>query len=163
MRNQVAEALLRLGWVDGEPIPEEAFRRDQEDRTAQSLRSPNEDRLVRLASAPTHASEVRVIRTEFQRNADVVATVLLAARGHCDLCGAKAPFKRDADGSPYLEVHHILSLSSGGDDTIRNAVALCPNCHREVHYGQNKGRHNKRLQHTAGSRADALLPASAEA
>ena len=25
-----------------------------------------------------------------------------------------------------------------GSDTIGNAVALCPNCHRELHYGANK-------------------------
>jgi len=58
MRTQVAEALRRLEWVTGDPIPEEEFRRTQEERTAQALRSPNEVRLARLASAPTHAAEV---------------------------------------------------------------------------------------------------------
>ncbi|MBP6603727.1 MAG: HNH endonuclease [Verrucomicrobiales bacterium] len=29
---------------------------------------------------------------------------------------------------------------SGGEDTINNAAALCPNCHREVHHGKtNEG------------------------
>jgi 5-methylcytosine-specific restriction protein A len=26
-------------------------------------------------------------------------------------------------------------LSEGGGDTVDNAVALCPNCHRECHHG----------------------------
>ena len=28
-------------------------------------------------------------------------------------------------------------LSDGGSDTVTNVVALCPNCHREIHYGIN--------------------------
>lgn len=49
-----------------------------------------------------------------------------------------APFKRES-GSPFLEAHHVRRLADGGEDTIENAVALCPNCHRELHYGSNKG------------------------
>lgn len=29
-------------------------------------------------------------------------------------------------------------LSDGGSDTTNNAVAICPNCHRELHYGRNR-------------------------
>lgn len=162
MRPQVVEALQRLGWVNSAPVPEEVFRKQEEERTAQSLRSATGKRLARLASAPAHAPEVRVLRVEFQRNPDVVASVLLAADGRCDLCGDEAPFKR-TDGSPYLEVHHVTPLSDRGEDTLRNAVALCPNCHREAHHGQHKGRHNNRLQHIAESRAALLLLASAKA
>ncbi len=42
-------------------------------------------------------------------------------------------FERE-DGSP-LEVHHVIRLADGGSDTINNSVALCPNCHRELHFG----------------------------
>jgi 5-methylcytosine-specific restriction endonuclease McrA len=71
----------------------------------------------------------------FDRNPDVVAEVLIRAAGYCERCGAQAPFRRASDGSPYLEVHHQVRLADGGDDTIENAVALCPNCHRQQHYG----------------------------
>ncbi|MFX5176317.1 HNH endonuclease, partial [Acinetobacter baumannii] len=54
---------------------------------------------------------------------------------HCECCGSLAPFSRRRDGSPYLEVHHKRPLSKGGDDTVENAVALCPNCHRFEHHG----------------------------
>ena len=27
----------------------------------------------------------------------------------------------------------VEQLVDGGDDTLRNAVALCPNCHRKMH------------------------------
>lgn len=54
------------------------------------------------------------------------------ARGFCELCKKSAPFL-DPKGIPFLEMHHIVPLSAGGEDTIENTVALCPNCHRKMH------------------------------
>jgi len=31
----------------------------------------------------------------------------------------------------------LKTLANGGSDTIENTIALCPNCHREFHYGIN--------------------------
>jgi 5-methylcytosine-specific restriction protein A len=59
---------------------------------------------------------------------------MLRAKGLCEACGCKAPFIRISDGTPYLEIHHIEPLADGGDDTVKNATALCPNCHRRAHY-----------------------------
>lgn len=73
--------------------------------------------------------------TQYKRDATVKAWVLQAANGVCESCAAAAPFK-GSDGQPYLEVHHVRQLADGGSDTVTNAVALCPNCHREVHYGE---------------------------
>ncbi|EOJ8646441.1 HNH endonuclease [Vibrio parahaemolyticus] len=33
-------------------------------------------------------------------------------------------------------MHHVLPLADGGSDTITNTAALCPNCHKELHFGQ---------------------------
>lgn len=71
----------------------------------------------------------------FKRNADVIAEVLIRANGICEKCGKKAPFNRVSDGTPYLEVHHIKRLADGGEDTVENTMAVCPNCHRELHFG----------------------------
>jgi 5-methylcytosine-specific restriction protein A len=38
-------------------------------------------------------------------------------------------------GSPYLEPHHIRRISDGGPDDPRFMGAVCPNCHREIHFG----------------------------
>lgn len=54
------------------------------------------------------------------------------ANGICQLCENEAPFF-DKYGQPFLEVHHIHYLSKGGNDTIDNVIALCPNCHRKIH------------------------------
>lgn len=53
------------------------------------------------------------------------------AKGICQLCDNKAPF--EVKGKPFLHVHHIEYLSKGGEDTIENAIAVCPNCHAKIH------------------------------
>ena len=68
----------------------------------------------------------------FQRSPKVVAWIRLNADGRCELCEKKAPFKDKWD-EPFLEVHHVLPLAEGGPDTIDNATAVCPNCHRALH------------------------------
>lgn len=72
----------------------------------------------------------------FNRNQYVVAEVLDRANGICEKCKKPAPFIKDNDKKPYLEVHHKVPLAEGGDDTVENAIALCPNCHRHAHYGR---------------------------
>jgi 5-methylcytosine-specific restriction protein A len=70
------------------------------------------------------------------REPALVAWALKKANGICQSCGSKAPFKKTIDNTPYLEVHHCKPLSEGGFDNMDNVIALCPNCHREMHYGK---------------------------
>jgi len=102
---------------------------------AQTRRGTRQARLRRLASAPRTPLKIFVTSSAFERNPDVVAEVLSRADGICEACGESAPFLRRTDGSPYLEVHHSIQLTNGGEDTVENAVGLCPNCHRRAHYG----------------------------
>lgn len=73
--------------------------------------------------------------TQFSRDPSVKAWVLKEANGVCECCDTNAPFL-GTDGTPFLEVHHVRKLADQGSDTVSNAVALCPNCHKELHYGQ---------------------------
>jgi 5-methylcytosine-specific restriction protein A len=82
--------------------------------------------------------------TQYVRDAEVVAWVLDLANGVCECCGKSSPFVRE-DSTPYLEVHHLRRLADGGSDTISNAIAACPNCHRELHYGLDKEAVRKRV------------------
>ena len=68
----------------------------------------------------------------YTRNPYVTELAKRRAKGYCQLCNNPAPFS-DKDGNPYLETHHVVWLSQGGEDTIENTVALCPNCHRKLH------------------------------
>ena len=90
---------------------------------------------ARLAAAPAKPERVRVAATAFRRNPHVVVAVLRRAGGVCEQCRQPAPFARVSAGSPFLEVHHDVPLADGGDDTVANARALCPNCHRDAHHG----------------------------
>ncbi|SDU67021.1 HNH endonuclease, partial [Desulfobacula phenolica] len=93
----------------------------------------------RIENARAIPNKIEVISVSFARNPDVVAEVLFIANGYCEYCKNPAPFVRRANNSPYLEVHHKKPLSEGGEDTVANAVALCPNCHRKAHYGWPRG------------------------
>lgn len=101
----------------------------------QSISDSAAKRQARLAVASKTPTKITVTSTAFVRNADVVAEVLLRAQGTCEWCGHAAPFARKSNGAPYLEVHHKVPLADGGDDTVDNAEALCPNCHRKRHHG----------------------------
>lgn len=78
-------------------------------------------------------NEKRYIKSSvYIRNAYVAEYSKRRAQGICQLCEQKAPFLDD-NNKPYLESHHIIWMSAGGEDTITNTVALCPNCHRKMH------------------------------
>lgn len=100
----------------------------------ESIKDSSEERKKRLKIASKKAMKINVTTTYRRRNPDVVAEVLARANGICECCKKEAPFYKK-DGTPFLEVHHIKFLSEDGEDSIENAEALCPNCHREKHFG----------------------------
>lgn len=109
-------------------------------------RAQDLDRLRELAFAAAAPSVIvgTANRTIYQRSADIKAYVLARAKGVCHGCEQPAPFVR-ADGSPYLEPHHIRRASDGGPDDPRFVIALCPNCHRRVHAGSDGTAFNNHL------------------
>lgn len=112
-------------------VPQSSF----EEQVQTSITGSQNERRKRLLRAPKKPQmTVRIVK-DYHRNPDVVAEVLVRAAGICEECRTPAPFLRKSDSSPYLEVHHIVQLAENGDDTVENAIALCPNCHRQRHYG----------------------------
>ncbi|MFW6383402.1 MAG: HNH endonuclease [Nanoarchaeota archaeon] len=88
---------------------------------------------------------LKVTSKQYQRNPWVAAYALKRANGYCELCNSEAPFQNDKN-EKFLEVHHLFPLAQGGKDTIINVAALCPNCHRRLHYGIDRHRYLKILQ-----------------
>ncbi|MDD5392119.1 MAG: HNH endonuclease signature motif containing protein [Thiothrix sp.] len=105
------------------------------DEVNDALADGRELHLQRLAQASKIPRKIKVETRAFVRNPDVVAEVLFRANGKCESCCVPAPFLKKVDGTPYLEVHHRIPLSDDGEDSVENAIALCPNCHRKAHYG----------------------------
>ncbi|MBB4844200.1 hypothetical protein HNP55_002736 [Paucibacter oligotrophus] len=71
----------------------------------------------------------------YRRDNAVRDYVVRRAQGHCEHCGARG-FEM-VDGTYYLEAHHVIALSAEGPDTVENVIALCPEHHREAHYGKD--------------------------
>jgi len=115
--------------------PQADFESQLSDAIKKAEQSSESERNKRLATTSRLPERIQLLSTGFRRNADVIVEVLKRAAGICEHCKNPAPFKRKSDGSPFLEVHHWKLLSDGGEDTIENAGALCPNCHRKLHFG----------------------------
>lgn len=114
---------------------EENYRQQLQNEVQTSSETSDADREARLANAAKKPEEIQIVSKAYKRNPDVIAAVLKRAGSDCENCGNEAPFNRRSNGTPYLEVHHVIPLSEDGDDTVDNAIAVCPNCHRELHFG----------------------------
>lgn len=131
LRATFAHFTRLLGAAPAALAPVEDF----EARIDRAKRMTTEERQQLIEEAPAMpAVEYRLVK-QFNRNPYVAAEVLERAKGVCEGCQQPAPFLRQSDGSPYLEVHHKVKLADGGADTLENTIALCPNCHRERHFG----------------------------
>src|SRR5262249_34191809 len=104
--------------------------------TLQDLRH----RAFTAADSPSQPSS-QSVRNVYQRSRDVRNYVLARANGNCEGCALPAPFFR-SDGDGYLEPHHLRRLSDGGPDHPAHVIALCPNCHRRVHFGADGHTYN---------------------
>ena len=105
-----------------------------EEAVEAAAKLPSSTRKQILATESKTPVLTEVTTRVYKRSPYVVAEVLLRAKGKCQSCKRDAPFLKE-DGTPFLEVHHIEWLSKGGEDSVENAIALCPNCHRQAHYG----------------------------
>lgn len=106
----------------------------------------SDSELNKRAKQSSKAPGNRVVAsTQYDRSPWVSEYAKRKANGICQLCKTKAPFQNKA-GEPYLETHHIKWLSKGGEDSIENTVALCPNCHRKMHILNLRSDINKLLE-----------------
>jgi hypothetical protein len=67
------------------------------------------------------------------RDPNVRKEVERRANGRCEFCGEPGFPRRD--GSKYVETHHIIALARDGADRVTNVIGLCPNHHKEAHFG----------------------------
>jgi 5-methylcytosine-specific restriction enzyme A len=133
---------LKKGGTIPQATPED-LAKIQARLERQAAKLPPDQLKARAKNAKGKPERRMVASEQFVRDSFVVCYVKDEANGFCDLCAQPAPFKRK--GKPYLECHHVIPLAKDGEDTIDNAVALCPNCHRKIHSLNHAG-DRKRLQ-----------------
>ena len=63
----------------------------------------------------------------FNRKKRVLESVMRRAKMRCERCGASCD---DSNEAVPLAPYHILPLSQGGEHSIKNVVALCPDCRK---------------------------------
>lgn len=117
------------------PISATALWDSFENQIKKIRQNPSQGRKPATPASSTQPERITVLSTQFKRDPWVVAKVLERAQGLCENCLQPAPFNRASNGEPFLEVHHKIMLSQGGEDTVDNAIAVCPNCHRKLHFG----------------------------
>ncbi len=132
LRELLGEYSLKLSYV---------FKNEEERKFEKKFKksydSTPEERLQRIKKSDKKPRSKKILTQYHVRNADIKAEILYRAKGICGFCKQKAPFITRKYSRPFLEHHHIIPLSEDGKDSLENSMALCPNCHREAHYGEN--------------------------
>lgn len=124
-----------LSDINADELPDESILIDyqiSQDSIADKL--TDEQLLEKVTLISENAKKVRCSSYRYERSPYVRVLVLRRSNGICERCNKPAPFL-NKNQKPFLEVHHSEFLSQGGQDVISNCEALCPNCHREVHFG----------------------------
>jgi 5-methylcytosine-specific restriction protein A len=86
---------------------------------------------------PKPPQQATITTTAYSRDSDVVRRVKeRVANGRCECCGKQGFLT--ARGGYYLEVHHVIPLECEGPDEEWNALAICPDEHKQAHYGADR-------------------------
>ena len=82
-------------------------------------------------------------KQEYHWNRDriIVEQVLQADKYLCEINPKHKTFIARRNDQPYLEGHHLIPLAKQKDfkvslDVYANIIGLCPNCHRQLHFGK---------------------------
>jgi 5-methylcytosine-specific restriction protein A len=133
---------------DSAEQPASESARDTMDPAPKTPRTLDELRDAAYAAGSTQAPKsaaTNTKRTWYERSKAVKDYVLARAKSYCEACDTPAPFKK-ADQTPYLEPHHTHRLADDGPDHPAWVGAICPNCHRRIHSGEDGKAWNERLQ-----------------
>lgn len=138
IKREVQKVLNSLRSEDYEPFMN--VEGEHEEQTIARYRTENaadlRERIERISAAATVSpAETR------ERNATLVSLLksyymsCFAENNmlKCECCGEET-FITNA-GEPYVEFHHLIPFNIAyGPDHYLNLFALCPNCHRKIHF-----------------------------
>lgn len=96
-------------------------------------------------SPQPRASLVIGSMTRYERKAQVGANAIVLANFECQVNGNHRFFNSRKTHQNYVEAHHLIPIAyqgifEHGIDIVENIVALCPACHRCIHYAEDRSR-----------------------
>lgn len=139
--------LRRLSLTDllrGGPI---AFSSSQSKLTAPAPNTsdlPHREEAMNLVPRMP-ATQVASV-TYFVRSPLIAAFAKQRANNRCEIPGCTSKPFASMTAEPFTETHHIIPLSEGGEDTADNTICLCPNHHREAHFGAHRMELRRKMQ-----------------
>lgn len=107
-------------------------------RGVEILKGELEDEKVLEVSQARPEKREYLIET-YARNKGWVAEAKNQFGVYCMCFHCKNTFNKP-DGSPYIEVHHIIPMAEGGEDGLWNLAVLCAHHHRMAHFADDKTR-----------------------
>lgn len=106
------------------------------DLTFEKIKKINEENKKSISDPKISISTVELHKRS--RNSKLKEYVLQEFDGSCSNCGKDKTFISKAKESQYFEVHHIQEFNGEWNDTLENMAPLCPQCHKEAHFGKYK-------------------------
>ncbi len=94
--------------------------------------------------------------SSYVRDSAKAKGAIIASNFKCNIDESHMSFIAKS-GKPYMEAHHLIPISAQDNfdvslDVDANIICLCPNCHRNLHYGKDiknmlEGLYNARKKH----------------
>lgn len=133
MRNVWVFPVKVIDEVASTIINQELVIRNFEKKEQKANKLTDEELMSKAKESYSDRVSIRNTQSKtYERNPFVTAFAKRWANGICQLCEKPAPYL-NKNGEPHLHTHHIEWLSRGGEDSIFNTIALCPNCHDKMH------------------------------
>ncbi|WP_440217178.1 MrcB family domain-containing protein [Chromobacterium piscinae] len=123
------------------PIREEQYQQAVLDKSfaKESASKVVQDDLAGGVPVPNKARSCQNER--YIRNPSIAAIALARAEFKCEIDPSHQTFISSSKNLPYIEAHHLIPMSEQSYyqfslDVAANIVALCPTCHKLLHYGR---------------------------
>ncbi|ENL1287737.1 HNH endonuclease [Vibrio parahaemolyticus] len=93
-----------------------------------------------IHSPQAQAGKTETSTTKYPRSPAKAANAIKKSKYKCQFNSDHDSFISGASLKAYVEVHHLVPLSSSDKFTVSldvpaNLIVLCPNCHRAIHFG----------------------------
>ena len=134
MLDPVVWSVKTYNWKDGECILMQGFHSNNGSIIKNESAIDDLSDVPEGSAVPDRAKKV-VTQVVIKRDNRVRAYALKRAAGRCEYCNTQGFLMEN--GGFYLEAHHIIALCDSGRDTVNNVIALCPQHHRQAHYGKD--------------------------